>query len=488
VLWRDLPEIDRSLDPDNNDALSKFSQSIQPAFRELLLKTIDFGDLRDPDTVRTQFNGVVTVTPTTASVASDGRHANVILDDPDPSNPFDPIDEISVGWIFKDANGVEFKVSSVHRLDSAGPLIELVGAVLPGTEATLGVGLADATVRPPALIGLLGADYGIEVDAHEPEAFQRSAVRNVAQWLSLKGADKSYDILGKISGYRVTASPLWAISSALASSGTIPLNRVYELPPGSGKLYTDLAQLRYVFDDVAADHMPADLLCWDTPDWATISPPPTPVPSAGTTVSEAIGSTMQTLPIISTTDLGSGRWSVRVGPGADLSPVVGVGHWYATFVGTPGTRHYLETVPAEPVAGEWTFEVLAGTAPVFGATVDIDYQCHNIITCNYCRASLIRVEVVPVEVLSDPDALLDGVLLRLVEKILQVVPAHVRFTNIIHVPDTAVAEWNITASASISAFVSATAGLGYYYDIFPADVLTVDPAHLVASGTAFTIP
>ena len=85
VLFNDLPDIDRRLDAEGDDQhLEKFSEAMQPLFEELLLKTIDYGSLRDPDTVRTQYQGQLTVTPLSAATAPGGRTVEVFLDDPDP--------------------------------------------------------------------------------------------------------------------------------------------------------------------------------------------------------------------------------------------------------------------------------------------------------------------------------------------------------------------------------------------------------------------
>ncbi len=486
-MFEDLPEIDRTLDKtaEGGGRLEKFSEAAQPLFEEMLLKAINFGDLRDPDKVRTQFQGKFTVTPLSAAAAPGGRTIEVFFSDPDPSDPLVPLGETSVGWIFLDAEGSEFTVNSVHKLDDRGPVLELSGTTLPSTEAELGVGLADATLRPPGLISLLGADYGLSVDTHEPEAFQRSGIRNVSQWLTLKGTVKSYDILGKIAGYRAVPLGLWGLGDPVPAN--VPSDHLFELPIGSGSFYTDLDPSRAFFDEVGADIIPLDMYCYETPNWVTdvIEPPTLGTVPDGTTVEAAIGSTMQGLTIVSTVDLGGDRWRVRVT--GDLSPVVGIDYWWAEFAGEPGDTFYMETLPVEVVPGDWEFEVF-GSSPTFGLTVNINYECHIEINCSYCRASVIRVEVTPVEVLSDPDALLDGVLTRLVQKILQVVPIHVRLTDIVHLVGPVQATLDIKALVTSSPSVLVAAPVGYYFDVVPADELELDPDHMVASATQFTVP
>lgn len=506
VLYEDLPPPDRALDQESDQGgrLEKFSEAIQPLFEELLLKTVDFGSLRDPDTVRTRFQGRITVTPTSAqitpgsppSVPEGGLTVEVFLDDPDPTDPLEPLGETSVGWLFVDAEGTEFKVNSVHKLDTRGPVIRLAGTALPATEADLGVGNAAAVLRPSALIQRLGADYGVEVDHHEPEAFQRSSVRNVSQWLPLKGTEKAYDILGKISGYRATPLGLWRLSDPVPPA--VPASNLYEVPLGSGKFYTDLSPDQPYFDEIPADTVPLDMMCFETADWTSdpVEPPPSGTVPDGATVSEAIPLSLDVvgMTVVSSTDLGNGRWRVRVtvntaGDQLDQA-ILALGFWYADFTAgsLAGEPIYLETLPTNVSGDDWEFEVYAGDAPTFGATVDLHYECHRATRCDWCRASVLRIEVVPQEVLTDPDALLAGVLTRLIRKLLQVVPIHVRLTDVVHIIGPVQATLNISASASVIATVTSAASVGYYYDIVPADVITTDPDHMVATGTVSTVP
>jgi hypothetical protein len=565
TLFRDIPEIDRRLDAESpqDGRLEKWSDSVKEVFDEVLGFARDFGSLRDPDTVRTQFQGILNVTLLSATTTADGRVIEVVVDDPDPNDPLVPLESTSVGWILTDSDGREFTVNAVHKLHESGPLVELKGtAVEPVTEAT-SPGNGDATLRPPALIGLLGKDFGIEIDQHEAEAFQRSAVRDVVQWLDLKGAAKAYDILGKISGYRVTPLGLWRVDPV---PDALPSESVFEAPLGSGKFYTELDPTRGFFDEIAADTIPLDFFCFETPDWDTdlITPPGTPGAPAlpdDTSVEDAIGFTMANRPITASVDLGDGRWKVTIGPNTGTgdsfagpvsdvitltdvagsftanmsggmitivgattsanngtflikevlgptiltyvnasgvaeafpgtwtiephSPVGALGYWFAEFVGMAGS-FYLETFD-DIGGGFFEFEVLVGDTPTFGATGSIKYDCRPAPNCAYCRASLLRLEVVPVEVLTEPDVLLDGVLGRLANKLLQVVPAHVRITDIVHIV-TAEAALNITVSASSSSATFAAASVGYYYDIVPADVIETDPSHIAVSATVFTVP
>ena len=492
VLFWDIPESDRQLDSANPDTpLENWADSCKPLFDELLTFAREFETLRDPDYVRTQFQDVISVTLLSAEVEEDGRTVRVIVDDPDPSDPLVPLGRTSVGWILTDASGREFTVNQVHKLSSA---IIVTGNILPVTGVSP---TGDAVLQPPSLIDIFGEDFAVKIDRHDPEVFQRSMVKNAWQLYGMKGAENAYDVVGKMAGYEVVALPLWRVNPVPSA---IPSSHVYEIPVGSGKYYTDYPPARPRFDEVAADVIPLDKFCWEEPSWTSegIVPPPGPLPD-GTSVSDAIGSYTQGITIASTTDLGDGRWRIEVS-GADLWPIASHGRWYATFTdpGADSGQFWLETTPVDLGGGSWTFEVLAGTSPTFGTTVDIDYQCDNQETCSYCKASLIRVEVRPTEILNEPDALLDGILERLRDRILAIVPIHVRLVDIVHIigPTSValgVAGTHLVVAASQQRSLFAYAGLGYYYDIFPADVIQVDPSHMVAtpsftaSGTGDTI-
>lgn len=712
TLFRDLPEIDRRIDQQiSGNPLETTMAVFQGPFDELLRFVREVGDLRDALRVRTQFQGVITVNLIKAVPSGDGRTIEVLVDNPNPEDPFDPLFKTSIGWILEGNEGREFVVNEVHKLHASGPTLILKGAAetpatalsnavdltgtlefTEGSATVTGVGTAflaevaagqvvapkgtfdtgfvgnvidnftieltapfegastgagrlsvvatvadgAAVLRPPSLIETFGEDFGIEVDRHEPEAFQRSSVFNVEQWLNLKGAQRSYDIIGKIAGYRVTAIGLWRIGEITRLTGTVnftfgsnivtgvgtsflseaspglfitpdiglqeavinqviddftielivpytgptvasttailfdePLpaaidnDTIFESPFGSGKLYTSTDPYRPNFDEVAADVVPVDYFCFETPDWTTNGiTPPDPPPPDGTSLEDAIGWTLQTIPVLTTTFLGNNRWRIRVGP-RDLSIIAGLLSWYGDFAGMPGEKVYIETLPEEQftlltgdltftngsatvtgvgtaftaelvpgqiitlsnggafdrqrvevlsitddfnldltapyadstaagpaaIAGEWEFEVLAVAGATFGASVSIGYECRiQQPGCGYCRASVIRIEIIPVEVLTEPDSLLDLALPRLVSKVNQVVPAHVRVADAVQIVGPAQALMDIQVQGSVSSSVVAFASAGFYFDIVPADELPLDQDHYIATGSVSSVP
>lgn len=487
MLFYDLPEVDRRFDADpdqGNGALENWSDAVKPLFDELLTFARDFEQLRDPDSIRTQFQDNISVRLVSAAVEGDGRTTRVEVFDSDPTTPLEPLGRTSVGWILTDSDGREFTVNQVHKLSNA---IIIKGNIVPTTGASPA---GDATLRPPSLIEYLGNDYGVNVDRHDPEVFQRGAVRNAWQWYALKGTARAYEVIGLVAGYAVTAKELWRLCGETHDS--ISPSRVYEMPPGSGKYYTDRSPTRPVLDEVAADVVPLDMLCWETPDWTTEGiEPPSPTLADGTSVSDAIGSYTQGLSIASTTDLGGGFWEIEVNGGADLWPIVGAGQWSATFPGGDSGQFWLEAVPVD-LGGSWTFQVYSAVTPTFGLTANLDYECRETEDCCFCKASAVRVEVTPTEILNEPTASLDGAIERLRDRILSIVPVHVRIADIVHIVSgtlaVGVAGQHLIIDTAQQRALFAFMPVGYHFDIVPADELELDPSHLVMPGTQYTVP
>lgn len=481
VLYRDWPGVDRRLDETVADeALRKWTESMGPLFEEVLLFTRDFEQLRDPDAIRTQFQDNISITIVSSAVEQPNRTVRVEVNDPDPSDPLVPLGRTSVGWILKDADGREFRVNEVHKLSAA---FTVAGNILPTSGA--------ATLRPPALIGYLGADYGLTIDQHDAEVFQRRFAGSAFQWLSLKGIQRSYKIIGLVAGYDVVAYRLWSLSDPPPSA--IPSTNLYEIPIGSGIWYTDITPTMPLFDEVAADVVPTDVFCWEDR-------------GDGVTWGEQIGETMQGLAITGTSyNATTGIWTITLT--GDLWPVSAAGYvtaeqvsgWYATFSGGDAGDYFLEDDPVDIGGGSWEVQIVAPDTFTAGATININYECPVVINCWYCPASAIRVTIIPDEVLNEPESLLDDALARMVRKILLVVPIHVRLTQLTHIVgpveaavhvDLVPGPGHIYAEATGQARVVAVfASVGYYFDIVEADAIETDPPHIaVENVTQYTVP
>jgi hypothetical protein len=475
VLWGDLPSTDRALDVDvGGQPLRSFIESIRPSFESMQANLRDFGDVRDVDRVRTVFSRRQPVTIVSSFQAST-KTTTVVLNDVDPLDPFATLGDAGFGWSLVDADGRTFQVNAVHKVHTLGPCVDVEGIIAP----TPGVGY----VRPQSLIELLGYEFGVDVDRHEPDSFQRDSVRNAWQHQQQKGTAKAYDIIGKISGYRVTAKELWRVDGAWLA--LIPASRLFEMPSGSGQWYTDLPPKAPVFDEVTADMIPTDMMCWETPDWTTdaIVPPPGPLPD-GTSVGDAIASYVQGLTVVSATQVGAtDAWDVVVlSPGGGMDIIASPGHWYMS-VGAD--QWWVESVPVDLGGNNYQVRVTAGQTPTFPLTADFGYECPLVSACDYCKASVLRIEIVPQEVLTDPNADLDNALPRMITKIRRIVPVHVRLADLVHVIGPVPASLQLTATASATVQATAYAALRPLYDLIDGDEIATDPDRFLVTGLQF---
>lgn len=420
VLWDDVPEQpDRVYDADpalGNGALFGFQSAQMSVFRMLLNKLRDVPSLRDPDAVSTRFQDVVPVEILSSSIEVTGRTVRVVVAGPGPAvDPLDPLGGVSVGWVLTDRDGRDFVVDRVDKLTLS---FVVVGNSFPTTTTVPGV--PDAVLRAPAMVEHLSNDYGVDSDDHDPEAYQRAAVRDAWQWYRRKGADEGYQIVGDVYGHDVLAERLWYVGAFPPAA--IPAADLYEYPAGSGLYYTTVAPQRPLFDEVAADVVPVDVFCWDVD------------PVSGDTWGVVIGSTMQGMVIVSCieTPVGSGIWRVRVT--GDLSPVACAGlaapRWYATFPAGVTGRFYLEDTPVDIGGGDWTFDVVSiGGSPVGvvpGATANVDYWCVPQPSCQFCPASALKVTVTPSDVLTETGVIWEQMVQRMLNKVLRSIPIHVR--------------------------------------------------------------
>jgi hypothetical protein len=485
VLYRDWPSIDKRLDSEvANESLKKWTESMGPLFEEVLTFTRDFDQIRDPDSIRTQFQDNISITIASAAIEQPNRTVRVEVVDPDPSDPLVPLGRASVGWILKDADGREFTVNEVHKLSAA---FTVTGNIIPTAGA--------AVLRPPALIGYLGEDYGLTIDQHDAEVFQRCFARNAFQWLSLKGNQRSYEIIGKVAGYDVVAYRLWSLPNPPPSF--IPSVHVFEIPEGSGVWYTDLEPRMPLYDEVAADFIPTDTFCWEDA-------------GGGQTYGELIGANLQTMAVTGTSyNAVTEKWTITfTANGADDMDIIAsagyvtdteVSGWYATFPGGDSGSFPLEDDPVHIGGLSYSIEVVGQPTLTVGATVSIDYECPIVVACWYCPASAIRVTIVPDEVLNEPESLLDDALARMVRKILLVVPIHVRLTQLTHIVGPVAAAVHVPVApgpghiyaevASQQRSLFAYASVGYYFDIVEADAIETDPPHIaIANVTQYTVP
>src|ERR1700677_260886 len=83
------------------------------------------------------------------------------------------------------------------------------------------------SIAAPPMIQFLAGNFGLTIDTQESDARQRSWVKNVTQWMPIKGWYQSYEIIGDISGFDITVSAFFRISLDLSKG--IPSADLYEI-------------------------------------------------------------------------------------------------------------------------------------------------------------------------------------------------------------------------------------------------------------------
>jgi hypothetical protein len=158
-----------------------------------------------------------------------------------------------------------------------------------------------------------------------------------------------------------------------------------------------------------------------------------------------------------------------------------VGNWQ--FIDSEGFVSSIESF--ELVSGTtYRFEIIRATPPALGVA-HIYYACPIVIDCDYCRASALLVRISPTTIVSFPEALEGDALGRLIIRLTQMIPAHVRITAFIFDPGPAQASWGpITATTLIEEASEEDALYSAYFDEdeFPADEIPLDSSPIVASS------
>jgi len=163
-------------------------------------------------------------------------------------------------------------------------------------------------------------------------------------------------------------------------------------------------------------------------------------------------------------------------------PLAGIGNW--AFIDSTGTISYIEKFIESPTAGTYWFEIISASAPAAGFA-NIFYRCEIVTACDFCRASSILVKISPGEIVNYPEALQGDALSRLILRLSQMIPGHVRISAFIFDPGPSVAAWgSLVASSSITEHWSDDGIYTAIYDEdeFPADVIPADSAPIIASS------
>jgi hypothetical protein len=132
----------------------------------------------------------------------------------------------------------------------------------------------------------------------------------------------------------------------------------------------------------------------------------------------------------------------------------------------------------------YQIEVIGDSPPVAG-DARLFYICDLITSCDYCRASAIQFHISLGEIINHPESLADNPVDRVINRMNQMIPRHVRVSSFIFSPGPALAEWGaIAAGGTVTESYPVQALYSAYYDEdeFPADEIVVDSAPIVATS------
>lgn len=158
----------------------------------------------------------------------------------------------------------------------------------------------------------------------------------------------------------------------------------------------------------------------------------------------------------------------------------GVGNW--AFIDSNGVVSYIESF--DLVSGTtYEFDIISPTVPATGPA-NIFYFCEIVTSCDFCRASSILVRISPGAILGFPEALEGDALSRLIIRLQQMVPGHIRIAAFLYDPGPAIAAWSIAATTQLNPIALYDDPYTAMYDFleYPADVIPTDSAAIIASS------
>ncbi len=514
VTYEKLPSRWRERDADLGFPLRDFLDPYQRELDALRFKIRELNNQRDPlDAIAIGLNATIEI-ESSVVIQDDfwGRTIDVTV------AIGEDISAIGIGWTttveVPVAAGTEVRTYKVVRVTSRNEPDTRNKLLLAGPSVPIGV--TEAVFRNPSLLKLLGMDFGIEVDNEEPESFQRSTVKNSVRLRALKGSAKGYAVRGDMAGFKVDAIGLYRQSSQVLS---IPADRRYEIPAGSGQFYTDVPPQAIRFDEIPSD------IQTDDPDLGTIPildfaylftdtsgnlqspgltfsenvlvgyqvPDAAPVPPAD--LIAVVSSSPALQPVLDALMIGE-AWNVTVTMTQAQRDLVGFIS-RGVFIlkdNVTGDEFYIEREESY-VGGSsmWTVTT-SGPIPPPNSDYKLKYFPTMALSCSWCRSNVMvfEIENTPALIagLGGDGAAIQRVYERLLVKLLRLVPIHVRVGAIIKRINFEV-DAGIPASVTLGvtgSIIFMSAPFQAYYDIVAADVIPVDSIGPTITMTVVTTP
>ena len=292
-------------------------------------------------------------------------------------------------------------------------------------------------LRAVSMLEWLSRDFGLTPDTGAPADVQRAALAHYPHYMGQKGNAESYRVLGSIYLFDVTAVGLYEVCE-LSQVADYPAAHVFAPAAGpyAGRIFTDIAPRRLLFDDIAADAeyydhdgdhhggvpglvplLDREVLYDDASadTWSVAKAfavdvtqgyyyparvPATVVSATALTAAELVAYGLHAgyRVVVSMTQAqrnefnwtGRGIWALTEYDKAALVPP----SWTATpyWIDAEDVGTYAHGW--DPVGLTWTVIVGASAAPTVGADVAVRYTPgEDTLDCCYCRSNFVRLTV-----------------------------------------------------------------------------------------------
>lgn len=487
VFWGSVPLEHRNLDTDGlHQALY---EAIAEEMNELRWSIQSIPEQRDPYKVRNR-----EVTETVEFSAAE------VVDDPHLGvatklsvNAGQEIEDLVPGWtvIIEDKKYTVLRVVSYKDPLGAGYASDPNEVWIDAEVAPVLGGPTSYTFQAPPLLDYLAKDFGITLDENEPDFLQRSSVANVTKWWALKSTERSYEIRGEIAGFTVEVKGLYLIQDTALLS-VLPADRTFVF---NGLAYTDIEPRSVRFDDFIADAVQLDVnyiyedsspdgmseaMAW-AEDLGSVfvlsAVQMTPAELAAAQLPHGWRSYFLHADLEDIATMDQGAFSLilesEFNPGEGIYPI--------------GTEFVIDREVDRTGGVMAQVYIGAQGTPLVTGYYRLRYRPEAETTCRWCRSHRILVTMEPTDVLIASGADLTRAAQRLVEKLQQLIPIHVRLADAIYlVRGTVVATRTVTGE--ILMVTEGVAPATRRFDDFAADEFTLDETVREVTGTVLITP
>jgi hypothetical protein len=162
------------------------------------------------------------------------------------------------------------------------------------------------------------------------------------------------------------------------------------------------------------------------------------------------------------------------------TPIASVGSW--AIIDANGIISYLESIVLTDII-TYTYRMEFVSPQIPAGDANIFYIPGASTSCRYCRASALRFLLTPAEVLLDTVSMSEDSLGRLITRLEQMIPAHIRAVDYVYSIGPSIAPWSIVSSTESMITDESAAPMAGYFDITPLDDMDLDAALFSSTST-----